>query len=203
MSRGEERELQMITAMKPYLEVHLQADILRIQAEIGERYPEILATFKETLNSCVEQTLRLRESTDKGRIKFVTISTLSSSLITETFDLKIDFFDQRLYLDENEASAYWRPDFLAAGAKWPDEGAIRLLLANEIDRVTDYDILELQYVRGGLLCGVLPSICKALAEASGSIIKKAGVEDEVAVLFGAYMEKVPYLTVLRLREEDE
>ncbi len=191
------REQKIVASVEQYLKERFDESAQQITDDFNAHFDEILAGFQKVLNACVQKAFVQQHQSDKGRLKFVVISLLNSSLITQSYELKIDLFDERMYLDGNEASDYWQPSFMLPYLQIEDMEAVRKLLSGRIPRITDYEMLEVQYGYAGTLCTLYPFFLKKLVHHSKRLISQANPESEVLVLFGNYMEKAPYIAKLQ------
>ncbi|GHU60238.1 hypothetical protein FACS1894171_0890 [Clostridia bacterium] len=66
-----------------------------------------LNELRSALRSCNEQSLLLRSQGEKGNTRFITLSFLDSGILTGSYDLRIDFYDDRFLSDIAEACAYF------------------------------------------------------------------------------------------------
>lgn len=177
----------------------LEAVQARFEAE-GTVWAEGL---RRALEAVLEKGAALQEAGRKGAGAYVCISFLRTSLLNGKFELRIDLYDEGMYMDESECEAYWEAEALAAyfaedGAYFADcarRGVVRLLEAEVVDFLQEY---------GDAYFELLGAFC---AEAV------AGIEDWeawkrlrwaalVRVTYGEYMDKGLLLRSIGEEEED-
>ena len=190
------REEQLLSSVEDYLQQHTNETVSRIMADFDDQFGQILDEFHQVIKTCSEQTIRQQTDSDKGKLKYIIISFLNSSVITQTYDLQVDFYDDRMYLDENTATGYWRPGFMVPYLKLDDINTLQTLFSQKVTRVMDYEMLELQYGFIGILSSLYPHFCAKLIQHSRHLLCEVEKEDEIPVLFGIYMESAPYITIL-------
>jgi hypothetical protein len=197
-----DREREISRLIGPYLAERAAGDIALMAAAFRERFDEALITFQNALRFCAAATSRQREKSDKGNIRYVAISTLDSGLLTKTLDVRIDFLDGRLWLDESEAAAYWLPRIAAPFIRFPRDEVWKKLTGS-LNRVMDYELeaLEREYRR--IPRDSLMSQCRELIQRSTSIIRAAGADKRVDVLFGPFMELGECIAVLSEDDSEE
>lgn len=114
--------------------------------EGAKKTAEYCLTHKEELMGQLARTLcegaaECRDAAKK--VKYVVFSTLESSILTQSYDLQIAFFDENIYLDENAVYVYWRPCFLRAQID-SDMQALYKRAAQTIIRIREYEIEQIR-----------------------------------------------------------
>lgn len=67
---------------------------------------QLLNAWRTALHICYEQSLEWQKKGEKGETDFIAISFLDTSILTRTYDLRIDFYDKRFFCDIAESCAY-------------------------------------------------------------------------------------------------
>lgn len=73
----------------------------------GQFVEEFKAAFDDVFQRCV----KMQAAGEKAPIAFVCVSKLRSSLMTKTYDVRIDLYDKNFYLDRSECAGKWRAAF--------------------------------------------------------------------------------------------
>jgi hypothetical protein len=197
-----DREQEINGLLAVYLAQKGESDIAAVAAAFHERLDEALASFQKAVRFCAAETKRLRENTDKGAICWVVISALESGLVTGSLDFRIDFLDEGLWLDENEAAAYWTPAFALSLAAFPTDETLSML-RDSLVRPMAYELLglEREYLRA--VQRSLADPCRELALRSAALVREAGAVEQVEVLFGSYLGETETIAVLPAVEDGD
>ena len=124
------------------------------------------------------------------KVKYIIISVLESSLLTRSYDLQIAFYDEQLYLDEIPIFKYWKPMLIFSGIdedmlflKKKAVGRIVRLKEQELDQIRKKYVMNHYFDTMLYLRQTIPPIIETKVE------KYNCIENEIAVLFGRYMER--------------
>lgn len=94
-------------AITPIVEERGVNDIKKTIESIDANASKLLTDLRTALSSCDNQAALHRDKDDKGETEFIALSFLDSSILTGTYDLRIDFYDDSFINDIAEASAYF------------------------------------------------------------------------------------------------
>ena len=181
------RKETMAACVKDHFKEHAAQALTDINHAFKTRYDEILSGFQKPLKSCAVQAEKMQRDSEKGPVESIVISVLISTVVTKTYELKIDFFDEKMYLDEHPASAYWAPEFMLPYLHMEDELTVRKLLNQKVTHITDYEMQEIEYGYVGMLMNVYPHLLKKMIKDSADLLSIADMEPEVDILYGNYM----------------
>ena len=73
---------------------------------------EIIAGLQEKLQEVFQKAQQMQKVDRKGKICTMGVSYLQSSVLTGSYDLRIDLYDKEFYLDSAECCTYWKPAFI-------------------------------------------------------------------------------------------
>ena len=73
---------------------------------------EILTGLEEKLQEVFQKAQQMQKADKKGKICTMGISYLQNSVLTGSYELRIDLYDKEFYLDSAECCTYWKPEFI-------------------------------------------------------------------------------------------
>lgn len=159
-----------------------------LMAEYKRREDTCLQTFSGALQQLVDLTAQRQREGVKGKVCYLGICYCRSSVFTDIHEIKLDTYDAELYLDEEECSLFWEPDFVFDFYK-RDMQYFRTNIRKEIPRVRTYEIQ--QYGTGYWLnyIHILSEFLRQkLPEAMGRVSMEGMQRDgTLQVFFGEYM----------------
>lgn len=85
-----------------------------LNAKYGTEEKALAGAMAESFDRLFLRAADMQAREQKAEIAWVSVSYLRSSLLTETYDLRIDLYDANFYLDVNEVSGYWNGAFVYA-----------------------------------------------------------------------------------------
>lgn len=158
--------------------------------EIFQSLEQDSQQIKDSIASAVMAALHEAARKEKAPIAYVTFSLLQSNLLLGRCALRVDAWDKRFLLDDDEASSEWDFQFMLR-TTGPDMDAVAAKVRETMTRVQDYELKELErdYRRNyyaiafEVLRAALPACLPALMESP------APLSDEVNFTAGAYMER--------------
>jgi hypothetical protein len=95
------------TTLGAFIEERSVADVLLTISRFDENAGALVPAMRRALLECDKQARQWRQAGEKGATSFIALSFLDTSVITETFDLRIDFYDSSFIEDIAESSAYF------------------------------------------------------------------------------------------------
>lgn len=82
-----------------------------IADEIEKNRVKISKQFQHAFDEVYQKAAGMQKAGKKEAIAYVCISILRSSLLTKTYQLRIDLYNSNLYLDRTECANYWDVGF--------------------------------------------------------------------------------------------
>lgn len=146
--------------------------------------------IKDSIATAVMAALHEAAQKEKAPIAYVSFSLLQSNLLLGRYALRVDAWDKRFLLDDDEASSEWDFQFMLQRSG-PDMDAVAAKVRETMTRVQDYELKELERayclnyyaIAFEVLRAALPSCFPALMK------NPALWADEVNFTVGAYMEQ--------------
>ncbi|MDR0489991.1 MAG: hypothetical protein LBH28_01925 [Oscillospiraceae bacterium] len=94
-------------ALAPFVEERGLNDITQTLGCFDSHAENLLKDLKAALLSCNEQAASWRRKGEKGETAFIALSFLDTSILTGSYDLRIDFYDDNFLGDIAESCAYF------------------------------------------------------------------------------------------------
>lgn len=162
----------------------------KIMNYAAEHEREIVLDLAEALDSVIRKVSSHQMGGQKGPLEFINFSFLLSNMMLGQHGLQIDAYDSNYYLDELEASADWRPDWIFTYANNEFDAVIKDLKA-AFPRVQQYELDEIKRVyllnhysmAIQVLCIILPRAFPLLN------LSQVECVSEIKVSCGLYMER--------------
>lgn len=163
----------------------------KLMKSYKEEEAKILAELKERLKEVFEKAQQLQEEAAKGKICTMAFSSLQSSVLTESYELRIDLYDKELYLDSAECCTYWRPEFITKYLLKDTEYfknkicmKIPQIKSYEIQQFIDGYVLNYRYLLVQFFQQILPQVLEDIKK-----VFPETAEENMTVIFGEYMGK--------------
>lgn len=147
---------------------------------------EYLGIFDELFQKCIG----LQKEGGKGRIKFIDIFYLHSSLLTETYELQLELFDRNFYKDSQPCFVNWKPDFFIRHFE-EDLAAFEKKAKNEIiqfDYSVFWDVKKRYY---SMFLVMIGEFFRREIDHVRELISYQELykEEDVRIIYGAYMDQ--------------
>lgn len=130
------------------------------------------------------------ECQERGkRIKYIIVSILESSILTQSYEMQIAFSDERMYLDEFPVYKYWKPPFIFSKVE-EDICCLKKKASEKVARIKEYELAPIRkkylfnhYFQVMLLLQwVLPDVF------AHDAVQYSCLDEDTKVLYGKYME---------------
>ena len=152
---------------------------------------EIIAGLQEKLQEVFQKAQQMQKVDRKGKICTMGVSYLQSSVLTGSYDLRIDLYDKEFYLDSAECCTYWKPAFITEYIqkdikyiKYNIHGKVPQIRTYEIQEFMDGYIINYLYLLAQFLEQIMPQILCKVRPAFREVM-----DDGMHVIFGEYMGK--------------
>lgn len=103
-------------AISDFLERYMFGQWLLDVAEIDEVYNEQQSQIDEALAAAFKQLLQqadtLHQQGKKGKVRYIYLSYLRTSIMEERIMYRLDAYDSNWYLDPIECTTQWEPSFI-------------------------------------------------------------------------------------------
>ena len=162
---------------------------------------EILTGLEEKLQEVFQKAQQMQKADKKGKICTMGISYLQNSVLTGSYELRIDLYDKEFYLDSAECCTYWKPEFVT-GYLLQDVEYLKKEIRFKIPQIKTY---ELQQFIDGYLLNYMYLLAQFFQQILPQVLDKTKTlfqevaEENMSVTFGEYMGKG--IVVVGEREE--
>lgn len=164
---------------------------------------EVVYKFLEAFRKMLEQTRVYQEQMEKGKIRYLLFSYLSSSIFLEKYEIRIEMMDERFYNDASQAVAYWD-----AGAVYSlfetDVAEIKQKVEGQIYRLYEYEVDFIRYLYfpyyHRLAKAFIQSMLEIILQEEYLLPETICLESSLKIAFGEYMGKADILFNLKTRE---
>lgn len=169
----------------------MKANLPRLMFEYKQKENEHLEKLKEALKNLFEKGRRMQEAGEKNAISYLVICYCRSSVYTGNYELKLDLYDTEFYLDEQECSAYWEPDFIFSFLR-EDIEYFQKNIPKRVPRIKTY---EVQRYLAGYVNNYIYILSEFLRQKMHEVLEQIPMEGleingKMQVLFGEYMGKL-------------
>lgn len=177
-----------------YVENRFYEEISKIYEEFENKRDlikeDILSKFKE---GCIK-ALELQKKDLKGKIKYIYFSYLRTSIVEDKSTYRIDFFDDKWFMDKEECSVDFNMDFIYK----PLFNHIEELKEKKSEygrTITDMDIEKIKLKEADKYNNIALRILDGLTDdfISCDEYKEMSRSEEIHIFAGEYMDKVRVL----------
>lgn len=180
-----DRIQQIEKIVKEYLKDVYEESSKVIRKEYLDREIQICQNLADTMHSGLVGCEQMGK-----KVNYIIISVLESSILTNSYDLQIAFYDKNMYLDKAPMYVYWKPMLFFSKIE-DDMRIFKRKVAERLVRVKDY---EMDFIKRKYLINHYFQVFLFLRKEIPNVIerecKKVNcLEDKFLVLFGRYMEK--------------
>lgn len=179
------------------VETRLEEISEKIAAVIEKNQSEILRDFQYAFNEAFQKGVEMQKAGEKGAIAYVCIAILRSSLLTKTYQMRLDLYDKNLHMDQWECASQWPVDFVF---QWLDEDMTYFTRCarQKLVRIQDAEILTFMQEYQENYFDILEEFCSRHVQdviqiASWSELNK---EEQVKFTFGELLDKGVYLKIV-------
>ena len=162
--------------------------------QIQKRYEkERLRLNEDYLNmwrSLFKRTKIQQITEKKGKVQYLVISLLHSSIFAKSYDFRFDVYDKELYLDSIESCSYWSPNLFFTSIEG-DMAFFTSAIKRNMIQVTNAELEEFEMEYAYRFMGMALSY---FCETCEQVFRLKEYEDiskekKVFVLFGTYVGK--------------
>lgn len=157
----------------------------------------ILKNFKNSFNDVFVKGAKMQKDREKGAIAYVCIEILRSSLLTRTYQLRIDLYDKNLHLDQRECASQWGVDF---AFQWLDEDMnyFTKRAREKLIRILDAEMIIFMQHYQEHYFKILEEFCERHIQNILQLPSWEGLKKEETVKFtyGEFLDKGVYLEIV-------
>lgn len=166
----------------------------KLENKFKEKEKRIIGQVVLAMQEGIDQAVQMQQAGKKEKIKYISLSILLSSILTQEYSIGIDFYDKNFYLDEETVFTEIKIDLVKELINQYVEKDIKNLKIYQRQEKTNYpeneyiEIRKLQSMTYMLLymkC-IIENIQKAVKQLE---IKNMQTEGTVDITYGLYLEK--------------
>ena len=186
---------QIMSELEDFIGDRFERNIDEMHSYFEENYEKETNDFASHLKDIYLLAINQQKSEKKAGIKYLHIAFLRSSLLTESYNLKLSLYSEKFYMDKTETSIYWKPGFIFKYIDGDMAEAKELLIKKSaITQISEFDLKELRYAYAQMYLPVCLPFIGDLVEGAMEIIVQDEWEvpvmtDDFSVIYGGHMEK--------------
>ena len=185
-----ERMEQMASLAADVLREDLVNDVKEIMSSLEQKNQQITSEIASAVGTALREAEHRQITGEKGAVSYISFSILHSYLLLDRLAFRVDAWDERFMLDDNEASSEW--DFrtlVSCGGL--DMDAVAKKVRETMIRVQDYELKELERAYRVNYFALAVEVLRAALPRSVDQVKRDLVElsPEVQFTVGLYMEQ--------------
>lgn len=174
----------MLEILRLSIEDKIKIKALEIKSKIEEEKESIKIEFLEKIELLLEKVIN-----DNKKIRYILISPLNSSIITESYEVQIALYTNEFYFQKEEYIGYYKIPLIFDNIE-EDMKELEKIVENNFTRIEKYEIKEIKYSyikeHNVLIMLFINYFIKYLEEVE---ILKEIKEEELDILYGEYMEE--------------
>ncbi|MCT4508151.1 MAG: hypothetical protein N4A48_05205 [Tepidibacter sp.] len=187
-----------------HIENSHQEVFINIEEDYIKNKDKIIENIQNTINKTCKEIYNLQQNEEKLPIKYIFISFLRTQILKNSSNYRVDFYDDRIFLDEDNCHCYFDMDFIFKPFfKKMDEiekkkdNPMYMRQVTSID-VEDFKLYEsLKY--NLLVKEILKENMDTIFECEGfDLLEK---DDELIVVFGEYKDNFEIIKKFALSEK--
>jgi len=176
--------------IKEIMEKRYEMSIKSILSEYQQRKEDIDRDFQKVFEELFLRCATIQKKKEKGKIAVISIFILKTAVLTGTYELQINLYDENFYLDRNEIYALWVPSFVV---KYYEED-VSYFSKKAKQNVYQFGYTQLQDFRikyAELYALLAEQYCIKNAEKiiSLSSFGQMETQEQLILTFGGYMDK--------------
>lgn len=180
----------LIGFSRKYFQETFPDTISRISLEWERNKEQIQKEYRSIFEQLFRQCLNMQREGKKGKIKYLNIFYLHSSLNTETYELQIELFDHNFYKDRQSCYRNWTPEFLI---KYLKEDLLRFQKKAEKE-IIQFDYSDFCKVRKRYYAMFLVIIGEFFRREIESVTLLASYQNmekdtDIQIIYGGYLDE--------------
>lgn len=193
-----ERMEQMASLAADVLREELVNDVKEIMSSLEQKSQQITSEIASAVGTALREAEHRQIAGEKGAVSYISFSILQSYLMLDRLAFRVDAWDERFMLDDNEASSEW--DFRTlVSCSGPDMNAVAKKVRETMIRVQDYELKELERAYRVNYFALAVEVLRAALPFSVDQVKRDSAElsPEIQFTVGPYMEQQQPIYVWR------
>jgi len=190
------KKKEMLKQVEEFLLSRIEPNLEKLEKYLEENKDVIAKDFIEKLNALSELGIIQQRAEVKEPIKYLYISYLRSSILTESYEFRLDLFNDIIWLDKEETAVYWTLGFMFQYIE-QDVNDAKELLRNE-GPIPKFYFEEIKYIYSQCYFPfVILVVDKIIEEAMAkSNFYRLVTAESCKVLFGGYMEQAEIIQTI-------
>ncbi len=194
---------QLTGFAKGFMAPRLERNIKDLQQTIDREG----AGIKRDLLSCMDSLFKMcihQQKADKQPVRYIHFFYLRLSVLIQQYDIQVNVFSERSYMDDVETMTLWKPRFIMKYYE-EDMEAVRQEAGKQIIRFGYPQLMELRersFAIYAMLTGqYLMSVAGDIAGLDS--FRQMKKKDDIQIVYGGYMDKGIQIWPLAAREEKQ
>lgn len=193
--------MERSTELEKHIQEYRTGRIGKKSELLRANHMKLILEFNSKLDILIEEQIKRQNEEGQDKIKHISLSHLSSSNYTESFESYFWMSSSKLYYDEHKSRVYWKPVFLYDGIE-NDMVEVERLLREKFVRLEAYELFTLKrkliFDDWTLFETGFYNLVKSCKERLVNSSLQA--EDEILILYGNYMEKLQVIGRIGISE---
>lgn len=185
-----ERFKELIYFLTPFMEENFNKSREILQDKIVCNAPEIWNNLKSVIHKVLESTDELQKQNRKGSLQYLLFSFMQYGVCSGILEMRVCAFDDRFYLDEEEAAGTFPLSFLQD--QYGNDITYLYQKAEEkFVRIQNHERTDIREWYSGYYDSIVYAVVESLAELIMKEIAESGVKitDRFKILYGGYMDQ--------------
>lgn len=185
-----ERMEQLASLAVETMRVSLAMETKDILVALKQNNQQIIDSIKNAIQTVLCEAACQQKTGSKGPVAYISFSFMQSNLLLNHYALRLDAWDKRFMLDDNEATTEWNFHTILP-CTGPNMKAVAKKLRGTMIRVQEYELKELERTYCLIYFTIATDILKSALSSSMEAMKHsaAHLDPEVQFTIGAYMEQ--------------
>lgn len=172
------------------LQQRFLTDLDQIMLSVKDNIQLLGTDLLNVLQATIDEAACLQTVAKKGAIAYISFSLLQSNLLLEKYAFRIDVYDKRFLIDDNEAASEWDFSVLLQNLD-TNFDVIASTLRQSVIRVQEYELWELKKAYQLNYYATATGLLRSLLLLCLDKLSLDGIDvmPEVQFTVGPYMEK--------------
>ena len=186
-----ERLEELIYFLTPFMEENFDKSKEMLQAEIMRNAPEIWNGLKSVVHKVLERADELQKQNWKGSLQYLLFSFMQYGVCSGMLEINVSAYDDRFYLDEEEASETFPLTFLQ-DQYGNDISYLYQKAEEKFVRIQNHERTDIREWYSDYYDSIAYAVVESLAELIMKEITESDVKitDHFKILYGGYMDQV-------------
>lgn len=185
-----ERAEELIYFLTPFMEENFNKSRETLQDKIVCNAPEIWGSLRCVLRKVLERAGELQKQDRKGHLQYLLFSFMQYGVCSGILEMRVCTFDDRFYLDEEEAAETFPLTFLQE-QYGNDITYLYQKAESKFVRIQNHERTDIRERYSGYYDSIVYAVAESLAGLIMKEVIKSGVKitDCFRILYGGYMDQ--------------